>query len=115
MGNVKKVLSIPQDIIALQSNGRKTIPKQEELEISMKSAIRSKEFIKYLNNLCHCSSYDTVLQIDTSWSMGIMNEGEGCSTIPSNIQPNIFAQAVFDNGDYGQENASLHATNTVLY
>ena len=44
-----------------------------------------------------------------------MNEGEGCSTIPSNIQPNIFAQAVFDNGDYGQENASLHVTNTVLY
>ena len=43
MGNIKKVLSIPQDIIALQSNGRKTIPKQEELEISMKSAIRSKE------------------------------------------------------------------------
>ena len=74
MGNIKKVLSIPQDIIALQSNGRKTIPKQEELEISMKSAIRSKEFIKYWNNLCHCSSYDTVLQIDTSWSMGIMNK-----------------------------------------
>ena len=93
MGNIKKVLSIPQDIIALQSNGRKTIPKQEELEISMKSAIRSKEFIKYLNNLGHCISCDSVLRINTSWAMGIMNEGEGYSAILSNIQPNIFAQA----------------------
>ena len=80
----------------------------------MKSANRSKEF-KYLNNLGHCISYDTVLRIDTSWAMGIMNEGEGYSTIPSNIKPNIFTQAAFDNGDYGQENASQHVQNTVLY
>ena len=47
--------------------------------------------------------------------MGTMNEGEGYSTIPSNIQLNIFMQAAFDNGDYGQGNASQHVTNTVLY
>ena len=56
----KNVLSIAQDI-ALQSNGRKKMLKQVELAISMKSAIRSKEFIKYLNNPGHCISYDTVL------------------------------------------------------
>ena len=39
-----------------------------------------------------------------------MNEGEGYSAVPSNIQPNIFTQ-----GDYGQENASQHVTNAVLY
>ena len=76
---------------------------------------RSKEFIKYLNNLSHCISYYAVLRIDTLWAMGIMNEGEGCSTIPPNTQPNIFTQAAFDNGDYGQENAPQHVTNTVLY
>ena len=93
-GNDKKVLSIAQDIIALQSNGRKkNVSKQVGLGISMKSAIRSKEFIKYLNNLGHCSSCDSVLRINTSWAMGIMNEGEGYSGILSNIQPNIFAQA----------------------
>ena len=69
------------------------MPKQVELGISMKSAIRSKEFIKYLNNLSHCINYYAVLRIDTLWVIGIMNEGEGCSTIPSNIQPNIFTQA----------------------
>ena len=66
------------------------MPKQVGLGISMKSAIRSKEFIKYLNNLGHCISYDTVLRIDNSWVLGIMSEGEGYSTIASNIQPFFF-------------------------
>ena len=37
--------------------------------------------------------------IENSWAMGIMNEGEKYSTIPSNIKPNIFLQAALDNGD----------------
>ena len=94
---------------------KKEMPKQVGLEIYMKSAIRSKKFIKYLNNLGRCISYDIVLRIDTLWAMGIMNEGEGYCTVPSNIQRNIFTQAAFDNGDYGQENASHHVTNIVLY
>ena len=114
-GNDKKDLSIGQDIIALQSNRRKKMPKKVGLGISMKSPIRSKEFVKCLNNLGHCISYDTVLWTDTSWAMETMNEGEGYSTIPSNIQLNIFTQAAFDNGAYGQGNASQHVTNTVLY
>ena len=44
-----------------------------------------------------------------------MNESEGYSTIPSNIQPNIFTQATFDNGGYDQENAFQHVADTVLY
>ena len=63
----------------------------------------------------HCISYDTALRIDTSWAMGIRNEDEGYSTTPSNIQPNILEQAAFDNGVHGQENASQHVTNAVLY
>ena len=59
--NDKKVLSIAQDIIALQSNRRKKMPKKVGLGISMKSAIRSKEFVKCLNNLGHSISYGTVL------------------------------------------------------
>ena len=39
------------------------MPKQVGLGISMKSAIRSKEFIKFLNNLGHCISYDIVFKL----------------------------------------------------
>ena len=60
-GNDKKVLSIAQDIIEFQSNRRKKMPKKVGLGISMKRPIRSKEFVKCLNNLGHCISYDTVL------------------------------------------------------
>ena len=80
------------------------------LGISLKSAI-----IKYLSNLDHWISYDTVLQNDTSWAIGIMNEGQDNSTKPSNMQPKIIMQAAFDNGSYGQEKASQPVTNTVLY
>ena len=50
----KKVLSIAQDIVTLQSNGLKKMPKHVGLAISLKSSLRSKEFIRYLNNLGHC-------------------------------------------------------------
>ena len=85
------------------------------LGIFIKSSIRSKEFIKYSNNFGHCISYNTVLRIYTFWAMGIMKEGEGYSTIPSNIQPNTFTKAAFDKGDYGQKYDFQHVANAVLY
>ena len=39
------------------------MPKQVGLGISIKSAIRFKEFIKFLNNLGHYISYDTVFEL----------------------------------------------------
>ena len=111
----KKVLSIAQDIVSLQSSGRKRMPKHVGLAVSLKNSLRSKEFIRYLNNLGHCICYDDVLRIDTSWAAGLIEEGDGYATIPTNIVPGIFTHAAFDNGDYGQENASQHVTNTVLY
>ena len=114
-GKSKKILSISQDIIALQSSGRKKMPKQVGLAISLKRSVRYKEFITYLNNLGHSICYDDVLRIDTSWEMGLVEAGDGYATIPTNIHSNIFTQAAFDNGDYGQENTSQHVTNTVLY
>ena len=110
-----KMLAIAQDIITLHSNGRKRMPKNVGLALSLKNSIRSKEFITYLNNLGHCISYDDVLRIDTNWASGIIENGDGYATIPSNIKHNAFTQAASDNGDYGQENCSQHVTNTVLY
>ena len=49
----KKTMSIAQDIISLYSGGKKKMPKNVSLGISMKYCLRSKDFIKYLNNLGH--------------------------------------------------------------
>ena len=111
----KKISSVAQDIISLQSGGKKRMPKNVGLGLSLKNSVRSKEFITFLNNLGHCISYDDVLRIDTSWASGIIERDEGYATIPTNVIPNVFTQAASDNGDYGQENNSQHVTNTVLY
>lgn len=75
--------------------------KQVGLGLSMKGGIRSKKFISYLNNLGH--SYDVFLRTGTSWVMELMDASDGYCTIPSNIQPNIFAKAAFGNGGYCQK------------
>ena len=49
----KKVMSIAQDIISLSCRGKKKMPKNVSLGISVKNSLRSKEFITYLNNLGH--------------------------------------------------------------
>ena len=113
--NNKKLLSISQDIITLFSNGRKRMPKQVGLGISLKNSLRSKEFITYLNNLGHSICYDEVLRIETRWASDILEKGDGFATLPSNLSKDFFTQAASDNGDYGQENTSQHITNTVLY
>ena len=111
----KKTMSIAQDIISLYSGGKKKLPKNLSLGISMKNCLRSKDFIKYLNNLGHCISYDDVLRIETTWTDEIVDAGDGYATIPSKIKTNCYTQAASDNGNYGQECASQHVTNTVLY
>ena len=111
----KKIYAIAQDIVSLQSGGKKKMPKNVSIAISLKSMVRSKEMITILNNLGHCISYDEVLRLETCWASGIIEEGDGYATVPTNIIPDVFTQAAFDNGDYGQENASQHVTNTVLY
>ena len=44
----------------------------------------------------------------------ILDKGEGYASIPSSIKPDYFTQAVADNSDYGQENASQHITDMIL-
>ena len=111
----RKVFSIAHDIISVNFNGKKRMPKNIGLALSLKNSIRSKEFINYLNNLSHCISYDDVFRIETTLATALVEEGEGYATIPTNVKPNFFTQAASDNGDYGQEILSQHVTNTVLY
>ena len=113
--NIRKLSSIAQDLISLQSNGKKRMPKHVGLGVSLKSNVRSKEYITYLHRLGHCISYDDVLRIDTTWATNLVKADEGYAMIPINIFNRRFTQAASDNADYGQENNSQHVTNTVLY
>ena len=110
-----KVFSITQDIISLNSNGKKRMPKNIGLAISLKNSVRSKEFVTYMNYLGHCISYDDALRMDTTWASEIIESNEGYSTTPTNVKSGVFTQAASDNSDYGEEISSQHVTNTVVY
>ena len=45
----------------------------------------------------------------------IIERGDDYATISANIVFSKCAQAAFDNANFGQENASQHAANTVIY
>ena len=78
------------------------------------SGFKSKEFVELCNKNGHCVSYDTVLRIETKWADDMLAKDEGYSCIPSNIVCNQFIQAVSDNSDYGQEDASQYISITIL-
>ena len=60
-------------------------------------------------------NYHEVLGIDAYRAEQIIERGDGYATISTNIVFSECAQAAFDNANYGQENASQHVTNTVIY
>ena len=79
------------------------MPKHVALGLSLRSFLRSKKFISYLNRLEHCVSYDTISRIETRWAETILSKNNDFFTMPSNIQQTIFTQAASDNSDYLQE------------
>ena len=114
-GDSSKIKSIAQDIISAATNGKKRMPKNVGLGVSLKNSLRSKEYITHMSKLGHSVSYDDVQRIETSWTSSVLESGDGYATLPSNTVKNVFTQAASDNGDYCQENDSQNVTNTVVY
>ena len=110
-----KILSIAQSIIFVSSDAQKKMPKQVGLGVSLKASLRSREYITLLNKFGESVNYHEVLGIDTYWAEQIIERGDGYATIPTNIVFGEFAQAAFDNADFGQENASQHVANAAIY
>ena len=111
-----KILSIVQSIIIfVSSDAQIKMPKQVGLDVSLKASLRSREYIILLNKFGESVNYHEVLGIDAYWAEQIIERGDGYATVPTNIAFSEFAQAAFDNADYGQENASQHVTTPVIY
>ena len=91
------------------------MPEQVGLGVSLKASLRSREYITLLNKFGESMSNHEVLGIGAYWAEQIIERGDGYATIPTNIVFGEFAQAAFDNANYGQENASQHVTITVIY
>ena len=99
----------------MSSDVQKKMPKQVGLGVTLKASLRSREYITLLNKFGESINCYEVLGIDAYWAEQIIERGDGYAIIPTNVVYGEFAQAAFDNADYGQENASQHVTNTAIY
>ncbi|XP_057711366.1 uncharacterized protein LOC130928664 [Corythoichthys intestinalis] len=61
-----KVISLCQEIVYLESKGRKQTPKSLCLGLTVRHLTGSSNVLSLLNKLGHCSSWDTVVSLDTS-------------------------------------------------
>ena len=91
------------------------MPKQVGLGVSLKASLSSREYTTLLNKFEEKVNYHEVLGIGAYWEEQIIERSDGYATISTNIVFGECAQAAFDNAYYGQENASQHVTNTVIY
>jgi len=115
---VKRLInSIGQDIIYNSSNGRIKTIKHIQLALVTKRKTGSKFLINCLNRLGHCTSYDQVSIIETSFAEAQAVLRNQRSFVPNNVQPSRFVTFVYDNCDHNPETSSgvsMHCTNGIL-
>ena len=120
MEHERQILSIAQDIIHCNTNGRVKLPKHTSLAICVHHLTSSKRLIELLNRMGHCVSYDEMRAVNTSIAEEVLAKVEAFGTvIPTNIKPGTFVQIAADNNDLNEETLhgknTTHATTMVIY
>ena len=112
------ILSLGQDLIHFVSKGRTKTPKHIALPMAVKNLTGSSEIINLLNCFGHGLSYTQVLSVDTALAEEYLEMQEGGISLPSNVQPNVFALWCWDNNDILEETLSgkgtTHCTNGII-
>lgn len=113
--NSKKVMSICQDILALQG---KTTPKSIALGTTLRHVTGSKYILNLLNGLGHTSSYDTILRVETALAYQQQKNQES-GNLPPGVRQDVFTTLVYDNIDFQEETLSgkgtSHYTNGIMF
>ena len=103
-----KMLSVLQDIIYLESNGKKQTPKSLCLGLTMRHLTGSSQVLELLSKLGHCASYHSILRYDTTLAQ--LQLALGDVFIPAGVQKSVPTTIVWDNVDFGEETTSGHGT-----
>ena len=116
----RRILSVAQDMIFIDSNGSKDTPKHVGMAISLRHLTGSRTAISMLNQLGHLSSYEKTERIDTAIAESIIAKAEEDGVVlPTNIRPGVFVQAAGDNLDFCEETLdgkqATHETSSVFY
>lgn len=94
-----KLMSVAQDLIHLESQGRKVTPKHAALGMTVRHMTGSSQLLGVLNGLGHCMSHSFILEHDTALAEQELR-GSG---IPPGFASEVFTTLVWDNNDFGEE------------
>ena len=108
-----KIVSIAQDLIYAESNGKKQTHKALALGMAVRQITGSVRLLRILHGLGHTASTDTVYRHDTALAISSSNGAEKEITIPRNISPETFTTIVWDNNDFNEETVSGKGTTHV--
>ena len=111
-----KVVSIAQDLIYAESNGKKQTHKSLALGMTVRQMTGSIRLLKILHGLGHTASIDTVYRHDSALALASSNGQE--IIIPRNMNPEAFTTIVWDNNDFSEETLSgtgtTHVANGII-
>ena len=101
---LRKIESIAQDIIYVESGSRKVTPKHIGLASTIHQKTRSKDILNLLHGAGHVSSYDQVRSLDTMLAESTKSSmSENGAVVPQNLKRGIFTHFTCDNIDMKDE------------
>ena len=108
-----KIVSIAQDLIYAESNGKKQTHKALALGMAVRQITGSVRLLRILHGLGHTASTDTVYRHDTVLAISSSNCAGKEIAIPRNISSGTFTTIVWDNNDFNEETVSGKGTTHV--
>ena len=105
-----KILAISQDIVYLQSKGRKQMPKHMSLAMTVRHLSGSAQLIGLLNGFGYSVSSSVVLNHDTAIANQEMRRGD--NALPPEIQPGKHTILVYDNNRFRRGDVDRKGNNT---
>lgn len=111
----RRLLSICQDVIYLQSRGRSMMPKHVALGMTLRHMTGSSNIIGLVNGLGHCTSHTTVLEHDSALATLQLQQGK---LVPDGFAKSLHTTLVWDNNDFTEETltgqGTTHNTNGII-
>ena len=105
-----KIVSIAQDLIYTESNGKKQTHKAPALGMTVQQITGSVRLLRILHGLRHTVSTDTICRHDTALAISSSNGAEKEIAIPQNMSSESFTTIVWDNNDFNNKTVSRKGT-----
>lgn len=103
----KRVTSISQDLMYLESKGANPTPKSLALGLTLRHMTGSKSVSRLLSGFGHACSYDTTVRLETMLALKQVHDSD---TLPPGFSKKTFTVLVYDNIDFSEETLTGHGT-----